>query len=273
MLGLKSLFQFYINSSIHVSLAVVSLVIITFLNFDIPPDPLINCFTFLASITGYNFIKYAGIAKLHHLSLAKNLRVIQIISFIAFAALVYTLFFLPVSVLLVSGFLGILTVLYALPIFEGNNLRELRGVKIYIIAFVWAGVTVILPLLNNIELFQVDVLLTFIQRFCLIFALILPFEIRDLKFDMARLGTVPQLFGVKTTRKIGYFLIAGFVVLELKSNTGLANFISVLAVGVISLFLIKKATIRQKPYYSSFWVEGVPILWLLLLIFLRKIIY
>jgi len=72
---LKNAFELYINSSIHVSFAVAAFTLLTFLDYDLIPDRDLIFFIFFASITGYNFVKYAGIAKLHHLSLAKNLRI------------------------------------------------------------------------------------------------------------------------------------------------------------------------------------------------------
>ena len=62
---LKQVLDFYINSSIHVSLAVLSLSWITLIEFDISYDINVLFFIFYASITGYNFVKYFGIAK-HH---------------------------------------------------------------------------------------------------------------------------------------------------------------------------------------------------------------
>jgi hypothetical protein len=52
MKGLRQLFDFYINSSIHVALAVVSLSWLTLLEFEIPFDECILLFIFFASVTG-----------------------------------------------------------------------------------------------------------------------------------------------------------------------------------------------------------------------------
>ena len=57
MQSLKRLFDFYINSSIHVALAVSSLVYITILEFHLKLDIEIILFVFFATITGYNFVK------------------------------------------------------------------------------------------------------------------------------------------------------------------------------------------------------------------------
>ncbi|MFN4761626.1 hypothetical protein ACKGJN_00720 [Gillisia sp. Q332] len=271
---LKRAFNFYINSSIHVSLAVVSLVAITFQCFQLSLNINLLIFIFLGSITGYNFVKYAGLAKLYYRTLATNLKVIQGFSLIAFLGFIYSCFFQPVSVLIVAGIMGLFTILYAIPVFSKNrNLRALTGVKIYVIAFVWAGVTVLLPVVDKMDFFQMDFFLEFLQRFCFIIALTLPFEIRDLKFDLKQLRTIPQKIGVKKTKLVGLLLILVFVLLEfLKQNSSLAEGLSVLFVGMITSIFLINSGISQKEYYSSFWVEGIPIIWWLILSVLGMLI-
>jgi hypothetical protein len=268
----KKLLDFYINSSIHLSIAIVCLAAVTYLNFGVPFDISLLFFIFLSSVTGYNFIKYAGIARLHHYSLARDLRVIQVFSFFVFIALVIVVFYQPFEVLLLAGLMGIFTLLYALPVFhEKKNLRGITGVKIYIIAFVVSGVTVLMPLVKNIELFQWDVILEFLQRFLIVVTLVLPFEIRDLKYDMAQLGTIPQLLGVPRTRMLGYLLTGMFFLLEfLKQETDLASVAGLLVLMALSFYSLKKAVIGQSRYFASFWVEAVPIFWFLTLLIAKE---
>lgn len=270
---LKIIFNFYINSSIHVALAVVSLTAISTLQFNVECDFTLLSFVFLATITGYNFVKYAGIAKLHHLSLAKNLRLIQIFSLLAFIGLVFLVFQLNITALIVSAVLGIFTILYALPVFgHQTNLRGVSGIKIFIIAMVWSGVTVLLPVLNNYSIYNVDVILGFIQRFFFVIVITLPFEIRDLKFDMARLGTIPQIYGIRKTRIIGFLMLGIFILLEfLKVDTNIGNVIGVFLVAVMCSYCLSRSTITQSKYFSSFWVEGIPIIWLFILLALGEI--
>ncbi len=271
---LKRAFDFYLNSSVHVSLAVVSLAAITFQIFQLSLNISLLIFIFLGSITGYNFVKYAGLAKLHYRSLATNLKIIQGFSVIAFLGFIYSSFFQPVSVLIVAAFMGFFTILYALPVFSNSrNLRSLTGVKIYVIAFVWAGVTVLLPLVDKIDLLQRDVLIEFIQRFCFIIALTLPFEIRDLQFDSKQLRTIPQKIGVKNTKLLGFVLILVFVLLEfLKKHATLAEVLSLFIIGMITLIFLRNSGVRQTYYYSSFWVEGIPLIWWLILSILGMLI-
>ena len=100
---LKRIVNFYLDSSIHVAFAVFALTWVTLLQFDLDYDKNVLYFVFFATITGYNFVKYFGVAKFHHRSLAFWLKAIQVFSFIAFIANVH--FQLPVfSNFLISVF-------------------------------------------------------------------------------------------------------------------------------------------------------------------------
>lgn len=261
MQGLKNILDFYINSSIHVALAVVSLSLLSFLEYDIKIDQDLLFFIFFGSITGYNFVKYAGIAKLHHASLARNLQMIQIFSFFCFLGLVYFTFQQELEILIVAGVLGCFTLLYAIPFGKNRqNLRNIGGVKIFIIALVWAGVVVILPLLGKIPIREISI--TFSQRFLFVIAITLPFEIRDLKFDSGQLNTIPQQIGIANTKKIGYVLLGVMLLLEfLMPYSSLVNFTALVLTLLVSAYFIKAAEIDQGHYYSALWVEGIPVFW------------
>lgn len=270
---IKAVFDFYINSSIHVGLAIVCLTAVTSLNLKIPLHFELLSFIFLASITAYNFIKYAGIAKLHHFSLSPNIRVIQIFSFVVFLLLLYSSVFQTRPVLLLAGAMGIFTILYALPVFnQQKNLRAVPGIKIYIIAFVVSTVTVLMPVMGNYKVVDWDVILEFIQRFFIVIVLILPFEIRDLNYDMAQLGTIPQVMGVPRTKILGYIL-TGFFVLPafLKQKIYLPSIIGVLVLASMAVTVVTNSSVRQGKYYASFWVEAVPIFWFLVVLLSSEI--
>lgn len=273
MTSFKSLLNFYINSSIHVSLAIVAFTVITLINFDIPVKPSLLVFIFLATITGYNFVKYSGVAKLHHLSLSKDLRLIQIFSLLAFVGLLVSSFFQSMQVLLVGTLMGAFTVLYALPVFSNNrNLRGVPGIKIYIIALVVAGVTVLMPLADHKNLLEQDLLLEFTQRFLLAIVLILPLEIRDLKYDMAQLKTIPQKLGVRKTKMAGYILLLFFMFLEIfKDGLRVSDAVSVILISILTFLFLKKTRINQSKYFTSFWIEAIPVFWLVILILARLI--
>ena len=128
----KKIVDFYINASIHVALAVYAFLRITEFYFDFTYQKNLDYFIFFGTITGYNFVKYAGVAKLHHRSLTSDLKIIQIFSLFCFIAMCYYAFLLPLNTLYFSFPFALLTVLYAVPFFGGyeKNLRNIGYLKI-----------------------------------------------------------------------------------------------------------------------------------------------
>lgn len=269
---LKQIFNFYINSSIHVALAVCALTWVTLIQFEINDSKDVIYFVFFATITGYNFVKYFGLVKFHHRSLATWLKTIQVFSFFAFIAMCYFALQLNVESLLYLSVFGLITFLYAIPLLptryfrdSQKNLRQISGLKIYVIALVWAFTTVFLPLLNSKIDIGYDAKIIAIQRFVLVIILMLPFEIRDLIYDSVKLATIPQRIGVRNTKTIGAVLLLVFMLLEFfKDELDNAMVISTSITGLITLLFVIFSNKHQSKYYSAFWVESIPIMWLVL---------
>ena len=166
--------------------------------------------------------------------------------------------------ILIPAFL--LTFWYAIPIFKYKNkrvpLRSYPALKLFSIALVWSIVTVLFPLQHQIS--ETHVWVQFIQRFLLIVVLVLPFDIRDVKIDMPDLNTLPQQIGVSKTKKAGVLLLLLFFILSFfRAPLNEVIILSDLFVFVISLLFLIKAIPEQSKYYASFWVESIPIFWLI----------
>ncbi|MDT0648957.1 hypothetical protein [Autumnicola edwardsiae] len=269
---LKNSIDLYINSSIHVALAVVSLSTVTMLEYNISPDYDLLLFIFFGTVTGYNFVKYAGIAKLKHLSLTRNLRNIQVFSLFCFLAGAYFFLIQDVQVIAVAIVLGLFTLFYAVPFLgKKRNLRSLSGIKVFVIAISWAGASVLLPIVNSMDALTADIFIEFLQRFLLMVVLMLPFEIRDVKYDATALSTLPQQMGVEKAKVLGYSVLILILLLELlQGNVITINFLALILILVITGVFLLKSEIEQHPYFSSFWVESVPIFWLVILLLLRN---
>jgi hypothetical protein len=263
---LKSIVQFYINSSIHVGLSCFALVQITQMVFHISEQNAVGYFAFWGTVVGYNFVKYEELARVKRLQMRKQLRWIALFTFGSFIMVGYYFFQLErITQIIAVVFLG-LTMLYTLPFFPNRkNARNWAGVKIYIVSFCWVGATVFLPLLNASVALTTNIGILSIQRFILIFVLILIFEIIDLRHDNPNLRTVPQQIGVKRTKILGFALLILFCGLELFNVN--FRFSSFGLISVITLFLAFANEQRSK-YYTSFWVESVPIFWWLIIVFL-----
>ncbi|WP_299109386.1 hypothetical protein [uncultured Tenacibaculum sp.] len=260
--------DFYVNSSIHVALAVYSLVRITETYFGLSYNESLDFFVFFGTITGYNFVKYAGVAKLHHHSLTTHLKVIQIFSLICFVVFMYYAVQLSIQTLVFLTPLGLLTLLYAVPFLGGfqKNLRSISYIKVVVVAFVWAGITVLLPLHDiGHDCFGEKGMLVFLQRFLFVFTLILPFDIRDAKYDAITLQTIPIKIGINNTKVLGGTLLIICVLLEFLITQDFQFGKAFLATILLFFILLINANENQPKYYSSLIVEAIPIVWFIFL--------
>ena len=265
---LKYLLDFYIESSLHVALAVYALIRITFLKLNISYDESVAYFGFFGTIVGYNFIKYDELARVKKVKLNSMFKAIIGISLISFFAALYYFLELKTKTKLVGFIALIITILYTLPFFpKKSNLRNWSGVKIYLVAIAWVAVTVFLPVLNADYEFNTIVFLKGIQRFLLVFVLMLLFEIIDLQVDAKTLQTIPQKIGIKRTKMLAYAVLVLFIFLDfLKVNASKKHIMITIIVAVIITIFTFFANTKRNKYYSSFWVESVPLVWLFLLL-------
>ena len=93
---------------------------------------------------------------------------------------------------MVLGCFSVFTFFYAVPFIWNKNLRKFSGLKIFVVAIVWGGVAVIVPLVASESQITTDNWLTFLQIVIIVITLTIPFEIRDLPYDARELKTLPQ---------------------------------------------------------------------------------
>lgn len=271
---LKRLLDFYINSSIPVALSVYSLVRITQYMFHLSKDQPVLYFAFFGTIVGYNFVKYDALARTQKLQMRRELMFIVFLSLLSLIATGYYFLQLGQTTKIIGFVFLVITLLYTLPFFPNRrNARNWAGIKIYIVALCWVGVTLVLPIINADADITSDFYLKVVQRFLLIFVLVLIFEIIDLQNDDPHLKTVPQQIGVKKTKILGFILLFVFCALEIFNNKG-NDTINIqvfslplqLIIAIIIGFFLGFANQFRSKYYTSFWVESVPILWWLVVV-------
>lgn len=269
---LKLLLDFYLNCSIHTALLCYVMVRITFHIFHIEYDEPMALFAFFGTIVGYNFVKYDALVRVKKYSIGSALKIIAFVSLISLVFVGYYFFQLKRITQIVSIAILAITVLYTLPFFPNRrNARNWAGIKIYMVAFCWVGATLVLPLINAEITFTSDFFIKCIQRFILFFVMILVFEILDLAKDDPHLQTVPQKIGVRKTKILGMLLLIPFWFLEVFISTFNYNdaVINLIMVAILMLFILFANTKRSK-YYTTFWVEAVPVFWWLMVVFHDK---
>ena len=163
-------------------------------------------------------------------------------------------------------FMGFISVAYSLPVYkkEGSwlRLRDLPSIKIVLIAFVWAVVTSLMPMqISGVAINCLKV----VERFLFVFAITIPFDIRDLRFDSVNLHTIPQVFGIKNARYIGVvsLVFAEGILFYEYFFLGYYSLFSALAIFLVyelSALLVYKSHPDMHERYFSLGIEGTSIL-------------
>ena len=168
---------------------------------------------------------------------------------------------------------GLVSLGYVIPILGGKKrLRDLNHLKIYLIAVVWAWITVFLPILEAGKL-GIDnwaSLLLFLERVLFVFAITLPFDIRDLKVDgHTGVETIPSQIGIKKTKKLASIVL--FIVLLLAAtnllldNYTMPTFIALAISCATTNWLIQRCDTVRNDYYFTGLIDGTMIFQFLLI--------
>lgn len=228
---------------------------------------------FCAVVTSYNLMKY-GVLLLSKKQLAYRLPIIAVTTICAVWLLLLSVQE-TMQAQLVLTCSAILCLLYMLPLYKKHGLRFFPVTKLAIVAFCWALLLVYYPAVSSYNtsfLPRFDTLLSAlvlsllpVQLFLFILALCIPFEIRDLKYDEAALHTLPQLVGVQTSKNIGIGLLVLIPAIEFMFQiNGLMQHTEVYVILIITALAIWYSDRFKSDYFVGFFVEAVPILWLVL---------
>jgi 4-hydroxybenzoate polyprenyltransferase len=265
-------------SNIFIALGAVAQGLVTYHLLEIRPVPGILAFLFFATLTIYNFSILIEKPKNPKNSSYRRVRWIFShyrlnisITIISVLSLIPLFFLLSFSSKLLVIFLGLIAFGYSLPLFSIGEkrfgLRNIPGLKLFIIALVWSVSTVTLPILeiNESHLFDIDfndlVLLT-AKRFLFVAAITVPFDIRDLFQDKRyELKTIPTLLGEKKAYLFCQFLLLCYLILLVVFNNGFnADFLALTLTIVLAGWLIFKSTWQKNEYYYFFYLDGTLIL-------------
>ena len=267
----RRFFDFYIFSNIHVAIAAFSLAKITLIENQIYGN-MIPVFVFFSTIISYNFIRFYKSSKIQHwlpLFISNNKNKLIGLTIISLLVVIYLSFSLNFKAIITLVPFVLLTLFYIVPFPWKKNksvaLRSIALLKLFLIATTYAGVTVLFPLMNYDVKIQNAEFITFIQRFLFIVAITIPFDIRDLSFDDSNLKTLPQVVGIRRSKVIGLIILMLFLGSEFFKNMTASSIRICFIIALLSLFLLLKSSPRQSKYYSAFFVESIPIIWLILL--------
>lgn len=268
---LRKLFNFLLYSNIYIAFCALAATWQTAYLLDLPLSysAPIYPFVFFATWLIYALHRLLSLRKLPPALRIERFQVIghyqkHIWLYALFAALASTWFFFQLrwESQLALSVPALLSLGYVLPFLgkQKRRLRDIHFIKIFLIALVWAMVTGLLPALEAGVSLQRSVWLLVLERGCFVFAITLPFDIRDLELDQKnQVQTLPAVLGIRQTLYLAWGLlavagiIAAFLYPPLQAGALLLSLL-------ISALLIGYAPQQKQDYYFTALIDGL--LWL-----------
>lgn len=229
MIQLKHWFNVFVYSNWIIALAAVAQCALTYLVLDITPEPFILIIEWSSTLLLYNFSLFLSKPRSAQDSPYERIRwffrhitLMWYISLAAVAFLCYSLFHIHVHALFFLLFIGLLSLLYHVPLIRfgpvKGGLRQIPGLKLFYIAAIWSLSTVGLPVIqawsHSIDVNWYQVIYLGGIKVLFITICTLPFDIRDMKQDRYyNLKTIPNIIGKNPSIGLNYFLLSAHSVL------------------------------------------------------------
>lgn len=288
--ALFSILDFLLFSNLFIALCAVAQALVTYYLLKLTPDKYILMFVFCSTLLVYNLSMLLAKPKEPQKSPFKRVRWIfshhrLIISITLIAALCIIplgLWYLSFQAQLLMAFVGFISLAYNFPFLKLNDrkigLRNLPGIKLFLIAFVWAASAVLLPIIQiestlGLSISLNETLLLVAKRFLFICAITIPFDIRDLFQDkLYELKTIPVILGEKKAWIFCQALLIIYLILLIMFSKSIdLNVIGLTLTIILTGWLIFKSNIKRNEYFYFFFLDGTMILQFLILAALNSV--
>ncbi len=229
--------------------------------------------TFFATLFLYAIHRIVGLEKVKQFTEKGRYKVIATFKshIIVYAILgclgaIYFFFISDFAVQLALVIPALISLAYVIPFLnKKRRLRDFGSIKIYLIALVWAWVTVVLPALELEKIQDPAVWMMIGERAFFIFAITLPFDIRDLKVDASNeVSTIPAKIGIPKTKRLAlYVLLAMMLLVYWNVQIGFYPRITGFALlfSAISTYLLVHYSDKQDhDYYFTGLMDGTMLL-------------
>ena len=271
-------------SNIFIALCAVAQALVTYQLMGAKPETHVLGLLFCSTLALYNFSILLSKPEKPEVSpfrrvkwIFSHYRLMITLTMIAVFCILPLFFFLNTSSKILLVCLALVSVAYSLPIFSINDkqfgLRNIPGVKLFLIAAVWSLSCVLIPILeleSSIEasVTMNDSILLIAKRFLFIAAITVPFDIRDLFQDKTNeLKTIPVILGEKNTLLICQGLLVIYLILLLLFTTSVdGNFLGLTLTIILSGWLIFKSKWQRSEYYYFLYLDGTMIVQFLMLL-------
>jgi len=267
MIGTTSFFRVLINTNIFVSICVFSLALSSEILLKSTNNN-ISFFVFFASLFTYNIQRIIRIKKgTNHKRKEWTLKYIKLIYVLIIVGASFSVYYFlkfntqTQNIIILTGIVSI-----SYPF----RIRSIPYFKIFIIASVWTISSMYLLIIENNLSLNNNMILHLICRFLFVFAITIPFDIRDIKYDNNNLKTIPLSLGIQKSKLLSIFtllLICLISIVQFRLMIlNLNLFFATIIISVFSCILIYKSNEKKEDFFFSFWIESLSVLFYLFLV-------
>ena len=253
-------FSVYLKSNIHVSVCLIFYSLTISLKNDLRLTSSYIFLMFLFVFGAYNFIKFNE-NKFTDENIQSYKKLIFFYLFFFISLSIGLFYFLGIIEQIIFLVLSLIIVLYSVPVFGKSSMRKNIIFKLFSVPISWAILIVLFPFFYDMELSKL--IYHFIIIFLIVFVQMIPFEIRDFESDKKHLKNIFDIYGITNVKKLGYCCLILVLLLSLLMNKAQIDFDLIIVLIILGI-LVKKATKKQKFYYSSLFVESLPVFWFFL---------
>ncbi len=264
---------FLINSNIYVALGAVFLTLESQVLLGMVPqiNPLLFVL-FFGVMLDYNFHRLVtllwrkeDLANEKYRWVRENRDLFYTMTILAFLGFIWSVSMLNVIALLVVAPFALITFFYSIPVVKINKksyrLRDIPLLKLFLVAIVWSVLTVLLPVVQANQSFEVlQIGLILLERFLFAFAITLPFDIRDMQNDrLDGVITIPMRIGVERSTQLTNVILVLFVFVALVHYGFNSIFFVIPALilsSLVTLFFVNLKSLRSSKFYYNGILDG-----------------
>jgi len=267
----RKLLNFYLYSNLHIALAATALTLFSYLGFQSRLDYNYLLFVFSSTLLLYAVHRAIGIRQTKEARKNYRFEIIEsyrhhifLYALIGLTGSVWSFFRFDRDIQLTLILPVILSGLYALPLIGNKRIRDFHYIKIFLVSIIWSWISFAIPYLESDQIDK-EFALLFIDRTLFIFAITIPFDIRDIKTDQFnKVKTLVHLIGVNGSKNLSLILLLIASVI-LVSTIGLDRYsLSLIMTYIIAGLLIKNSAEDKNDIYFTGWIDGTMVIPLLI---------
>lgn len=287
MLFLRRVFYITIYTNLLIAMAAMAQCALTYIIFERPINWYIVLVEGTATLLLYNFSLWWSKPKNPKESkfartrwIFSNEWVMWLNNVIALIVLGYCLLHIHLYSFLFLGFIGILSLLYGMPLFTFHNrkvgLRQIPGAKIFHIALVWVCSSVVLPYVELLNIGDTIARWVFaalcVLKFIFLIICTLPFDIRDIQQDSYyHLRTLPNMLGEQKAKNLTYSLLLLHSLLIFVAPYLLWIKLGLILTNILIYALLKLAVFKTKDHYHyAYLLDGSLVLQFLIVVLFKS---